>query len=116
MLGDGGRTREVRLDHLDEPGLIGCEAVSVEEPLEVGGEEAMLASQLADAPAQALAQQLNTTALCLETGDTGARACTAVEEAGASRRLLVTRPTPRPRRHRAPAQRQEEMELLRSRA
>jgi hypothetical protein len=32
VLGDGGRSGEVRLDHLNKPRLVGCEAVPVEEP------------------------------------------------------------------------------------
>jgi hypothetical protein len=36
VLGDGGRTGEVRLDHLDEPRFVRCDAVPVEEPLEIG--------------------------------------------------------------------------------
>jgi hypothetical protein len=33
LLGDGGRAGQVRLDHLDEPGLVRDDAVPVEEPL-----------------------------------------------------------------------------------
>src|SRR5436305_1701364 len=38
LLGDGGRAGQVRLDHVDEPGLVRGDAVSVEEPLEIGTE------------------------------------------------------------------------------
>jgi hypothetical protein len=37
---------EVRLDHLDEPALVRCEAVPVEQPLEVGEQEATCAGEL----------------------------------------------------------------------
>ena len=49
MLGDRGRAGEVGLDHLDEPRLVGCDAVPVEEPLEIGEQEAALAGQPRDA-------------------------------------------------------------------
>ena len=35
VLSDGGSAGEVRLDHLDEPRLFRCDAVPVEEPLEI---------------------------------------------------------------------------------
>jgi hypothetical protein len=37
---------EVRLDHLDEPALVRCDAVPVEQPLEVGEQEAAFTGQL----------------------------------------------------------------------
>jgi hypothetical protein len=36
VLGDRARSGEVGLDRLDEPWLVGCDAVAVEQPLEVG--------------------------------------------------------------------------------
>src|SRR5439155_24070231 len=59
VLGDGGRAGEVRLDHVDEPGLGRGDAVSVEEPLEIGYQETMFTGQLRDAAVhgvQALSQ------------------------------------------------------------
>jgi hypothetical protein len=49
VLGDRGRAGEVRLDHLDVPGLVRCEAVAVEELLEIGEEEAVLVAERRDA-------------------------------------------------------------------
>jgi hypothetical protein len=49
VLGDRGRAGEVRLDHLDEPGLVRGEAVSVEQTLEIGKEEAVLLRERLDA-------------------------------------------------------------------
>jgi hypothetical protein len=49
MLGDGARTGEVRLDRLNEPGLVRGDAVPVEEPLEIGNQETMFPGQLRDA-------------------------------------------------------------------
>ncbi len=49
VLGDGGRSSEVRLDHLNKPRLVECEAVPVEEPLEISKQKAALPGQLRDA-------------------------------------------------------------------
>jgi hypothetical protein len=49
VLGDGACSGEVGLDHLDEPWLIRCDAVAVEESLEIGEQEAMVGGELADA-------------------------------------------------------------------
>jgi hypothetical protein len=49
VFGDGGRAGEVGLDHLDEPGVVRCDAVSVEESLEIGEQEAVIAGELCDA-------------------------------------------------------------------
>ena len=49
LLGDGGRAGQVRLDHVDVPGLVRGDAVSVEEPLEIGNQETMFPGQLRDA-------------------------------------------------------------------
>src|SRR4029453_15011756 len=49
MLRDDGRPGEVRLDHLNEPGLVRGDAVPVEEPLEIGNQEIVLRGQLHDA-------------------------------------------------------------------
>ena len=49
MLCDRGRAGEVRLDHLDVPGVVRCDAVPVEEPLDVGEQEAMVGGEFRDA-------------------------------------------------------------------
>ena len=49
VLGDRGRTGEIRLDHVHEPRLLRCDAVPVEEPFEIGEQEAMVARELRDA-------------------------------------------------------------------
>jgi hypothetical protein len=48
VVGDRGRSSEVRLDHLDKPRLVRCKAVPVAEPLEIGEQKAALAGQLCD--------------------------------------------------------------------
>jgi hypothetical protein len=48
VLGDGGRSSKVRLDHLDEPRLCGFKAVPVAEPLKIGEQKAALPCQLRD--------------------------------------------------------------------
>ena len=48
-LGDGGGAGEVRLNDLDEPGVVRGDAVPVEELLEIGEQKAALAGQLDDA-------------------------------------------------------------------
>jgi hypothetical protein len=44
--GDRGRTGEVRLDHLNEPTLVRCDAMPVEEPLQIREQETMRLGQL----------------------------------------------------------------------
>jgi hypothetical protein len=39
----------VRLDHLNEPGLVRCDAVPVEEPLQIGEQKVPLAGSLPNA-------------------------------------------------------------------
>src|SRR5436309_13224614 len=46
---DGARTGEVGLDHLDEPWLVRCDAMSAEEPLEIREHEGALARQFCNA-------------------------------------------------------------------
>jgi hypothetical protein len=46
---DGGRAGEVRLDHLNEPGLVRSDAVAVEEPLDIGNQETTLPGELREA-------------------------------------------------------------------
>ena len=48
VLGDRGRSGEVRLDHLNEPRLVRCKAVPVAEPLEIGEQKAALEGELRD--------------------------------------------------------------------
>ncbi len=57
MLGGRGRAGEVRPDHLDVPGLVRGEAVSVEEPFEVGEEEAVLVGEVRDAAVESVEAQ-----------------------------------------------------------
>jgi hypothetical protein len=49
VLRDRGRAGKVRLDHLHIPGVAGGDAVPVEEPLDIGEQEAMLGGELRDA-------------------------------------------------------------------
>jgi hypothetical protein len=49
MPSDRRRAGEVRLDHLDVPGLVRCDPMSMEEPFEISEEEAVLVGELADA-------------------------------------------------------------------
>src|SRR5439155_872171 len=60
VLGDRGCAGKVRLDHLDEPGLVRGEAVPVKEPLQIGEQKPTLASQRDDAavdPVEASSQR-----------------------------------------------------------
>jgi hypothetical protein len=49
VLCDRGRAGEVRLDQLDEPGVVRCDAVAVDEPLEIGEQEVMFGGECRDA-------------------------------------------------------------------
>jgi hypothetical protein len=49
VLCDRDRAGNVRLDHLHDPGLVGCDAVPVEEPLEIGEQEAVFGGEFRDA-------------------------------------------------------------------
>jgi hypothetical protein len=49
VLGGRARAGEVRLDHQYEPGLVRCDAVSVEQALEIREEEVVLVGQMLDA-------------------------------------------------------------------
>ena len=52
VLSGGGRAGEVRLDHVDEPRLVRCDSMPVEEPLEIGEQKAALSCQLPNAAIQ----------------------------------------------------------------
>jgi hypothetical protein len=49
VLCDRGRAGEVRLDQLDKQGVVGCDAVPVEGPLEIGEQEVMFGGEFRDA-------------------------------------------------------------------